>query len=337
MFGMEFLEFAGFGRQVGLALAGATSLWGFVFLLVARKKESEQEKIILRWVGERLLFLFFAGMTLALGFWLVIISSLPVFGHEGVTLYPTLVESIQAYQITFPIYIFWLLFSLSGLFLYVSRRDLFRSYLPWFFAINFLVVSFLISLYAWTGEVFSSNQIFFYFHGFHSIMTVGTVLTLDFLFLSSRRSLKLQSVIFPFFPQISKVIWVGLALDFLSVTLVFDQALELAPRFFFAQTVVSILIINGAFLSGPLTRRLMNGLRKGVLPLAGRWGRIATICGSISIVSWLSITFIDFFPNIELAYWQMITFYITAIVFAFIVNLVVEKFSLAVAKEPAGI
>jgi len=338
MFGMEFLELVGFGRQLGLALAGAASLWGFIFLLGAKRSTvSDQGQIILKWVGERLILLFSAGLLLTTLSWLVIIFSLPVFGHEGVTIYPSFEESLGAYQLTFPVYVFWLVFSLSGLVLYGLRRVLFLKYLTSFFVVQFLVTSFLISVYAWTGNLFSANQIFFYFHGFHSIMTVGTVLTLDFLFLSTRRSLALQNYIFPFFPKISKVIWVGLGLDFLSVALVFDEALVIGPRFFLAQTAVSLLIINGAFLSGPLTRKLLERLRAGQLPLSGRWGKIAAVSGSISIISWLTITFIDFFPNITLTYLQLVTIYGLAIVTAFLVNLLVERFSLGVAKEPVGI
>lgn len=338
MFGMEFLELVDFVRQVGLALAGAASLWGLVFLLVARKANiSDDKKVILSWVGERLILLLAGGVLLAVSAWFLIIMSLPVFGHEGVTIYPSMAEKLAAFQLTFPIYILWIVLSLGALVFYGLKREVFLRYLPFFFGLSFVLASFLISLYAWTSELFSANQIFFYFHGFHSIMTVGTVLTLDFLFLSTRKSLAIQSVIFPFFPQISKVIWVGLALDFLSVALVFDEALQLVPRFFLAQTVVSILIINGAFLSGPLTRKLLDRIKEGINPLSGSWGKVAAVCGSISIVSWLTITFIDFFPNITLSYIQMLGIYISAIIVAYLVNLIVDRFDLGVAREPAGL
>ena len=332
---MEISELVGFFRQAGLAVAGGSSLWAFVFLYVARRKSKNDEgRHILEWASERLLLLFSGAFTVAMAAWLYTVLTLPVFGHEGVTLYPRLAETVGAFQLTFWIYVLWAAFSLGGLLSYLSNRERFRAFLPWFFGLQFLVVSFLISVYAWTGDPVSSVQIFYYFHGFHSIFTLGTVLTLDFTFLSIRKSRTAQRHIFPFFPQISKIIWIGLGLDFLSVALVFDQALDLGPRFFVAQTVVSILIINGAFLSGPLTRRMLGRIKDGLLPLAGRWKYIAAVCGSISIVSWLSITFIDFFPNVTLTYIQMMGIYTGVIVSAFVVNLIVERFDLGVAQVP---
>ncbi|MEX2029105.1 MAG: hypothetical protein WD963_01340 [Candidatus Paceibacterota bacterium] len=323
--GVESYQFFQFTRQLGLALAGATSLWGFIFLWVGRKREVEEtKKIILEWAGRRLLMLFTVGFILASVSWFVLWNTWPVLAHEGITLFPSGQESRNAFLFNIPIYIAWIFFTIGALTIKFLKPHLFQQKLPWFFGAQFLLASFLLSLYAWTGEIFSKEQLFFYFHGFHSIFTLGTVLTLDFLFLSSRRSLVRQQVLFPFFPTISKIIFIGLGLDFLSVYLVFDEALFLSTRFFMAQTVVGILIINGAFLSGPMTRKILNGLKKGEM-LRGGWKRIAAVCGAISITSWTTITFIDYFPNLTFAYSTQFLIYLSVIIFGTLIKLAIDR------------
>ncbi|MDP2641454.1 MAG: hypothetical protein Q8P39_02855, partial [Candidatus Yanofskybacteria bacterium] len=251
MLGIEFHEPFAFLRQVGLALAGAASLWAFVFLRAQKRSQGEKRQA-LGWAASRLLIAFSAGFGLAALSWFVLWNTWPVLAHEGITLFPSGAESSRAFLMMVPLTLAWIFGTLGVLLLGAWKREMFRKHLSWFYGIQFLVISVLISMYAWTGNVLSNEQIFFYFHGFHSIFTLGTILTLDFLFLSTRLLSGLQRHIFPFFPAISKIIFIGLGLDFLSVFLVFDQVIEFSARFFLAQTVVGILIINGVFMAGPL-------------------------------------------------------------------------------------
>ena len=181
--------------------------------------------------------------------------------------------------------------------------------LGWFYIVSVLFVVVLISFPVWSGE-FSLNQWFFIGHSLHSIFTVGTVLVLDFLLLMAGTSTHLKQHIFPWFGTMSKVIWVGLGIDFLSVALIFGQALTLTPKFFFMQTVLGILTINGVLLSGPITRRLLSSIGKGAQALTKRWARIADISGIVSISSWLTITFFDSFTYLTLNYLPFVCFYL---------------------------
>ena len=164
-------------------------------------------------------------------------------------------------------------------------------------------------------------------HSFHSIFTLGTVLILDFLFLLSRPSDLLRQHIFPLFPTISKVIWVGLAIDFLSVSLVFQEALRLTPKFFFMQTVIAILILNGIWLGGPIARKLMHSMTEGGEAMTRRWMNIASIAGGLSVSSWGTITFMDSFENLPFAYWQYALGYLALIAILFLGHVVMERFT----------
>ncbi|HZX49579.1 MAG TPA: hypothetical protein VFE94_00305 [Candidatus Paceibacterota bacterium] len=323
MFGMELYELFNFTRQAGLALAGATSLWALVFLWRARKSEGEKKKA-LEWAANRLLLAFSVAFGAAAFSWFVLWNIWPVLAHEGITLFPSGTEYRSAFLLTAPLYVGWILFTLGVLVCRKFRKEVFARFLLWFYGAQFLVVSVLISLYAWTGSALGGEQLFYYFHGFHSIFTLGTVLTLDFLFLSTRTALSLQRHLFPFFPAISKIIFIGFGLDFLSVFLVFDTAVEFSARFFMAQTVVGILIINGAFMAGPLTRKVLNGLAEGRL-LAGTWRYIAGVAGAVSITSWMTITFIDFFPRTAFSYTQLMGAYASVILFGIVANFFIAR------------
>jgi len=319
MFGMELSELYAFLLQVGLAVSGAAALWGVVFSTKARMSDSDVTHIIYHWIAQRLKYLLYASGLLSLIAWGLISNWIATHAHahEGIRLVPTFSERIAAIELISPIMIIWItLLILTALF-HLSNHALFHRYLPMLFVIHFTFVVVLISFAsAWTGEI-SNEKVFFVLHNFHSILTVGTVIVLDYLFLSAKSSHVLQRHVIPLFPWISKVIWIGLGIDFLSVALVFDDALAYTSTFFFAQTVVGILIINGVMLAGPITRRMLDSLHHGLESMQRRWVLIADAAGAISITSWVAITFVDFFEGITLSYWQLLGIYGAVLVIGF--------------------
>lgn len=326
MFGFEYIEFIIFLKQFGLALAGASSLWGLVFIWKKhRGRQAESRHIVLDWIGRKMLIPYFIGFFAALIAWVLYDLQIPLNAHEGIIIVPTDAERHVAASFTFTLYLLWFAFSLlvGG---YVLKKKENMRPLAWFFAINFITCFFLVSLPAWTGEM-NFVQAFHAGHGFHSIFTFGTVVVLDFLFLLSFPSLILKQHIYPLFPQISKVIWVGLGFDFLSVALVFEEAVRFIPKFFFTQTVVAILIINGILLSGVLTRKLIWSISEGGEAMNKKWERIANVAGTISVASWFSITFIDFFEDITLTYLNLIVIYISLIILLNIAHAIWEHYN----------
>ena len=327
MFGIELYEFISFVRQLGLSVAGAACLWGFVFEYISRKEgQALSCSVIYEWIARRMMFVLYGGALTALIAWLILWFMIPAVAHEGITLVPETHEIFDAVIKTAPLYIAWVGVLLVGVIWKKARNFLTKKGWSWFYVINFLFVAVLISYYVHTLNTPIEHLIFYAFHGFHSIFTLGTVLVLDIMFLSSKSSVILQQHIFPLFPKISKVIWVGLALDSLSVLIIYPEAVLLTPRFFFAQTVVGILIINGVLLSGILTRKILSILKKGETHLHGKWLLFADVAGTISITSWMSITFVDFFDELTFAYHELFLIYLGVIIVLFVGHRIWEHF-----------
>ena len=121
------------------------------------------------------------------------------------------------------------------------------------------------------------------------------------------------------------MIWLGLGIDFLSVALVFPEALQLTPKFFFMQTVIGILIVNGILLAGPVARQLQTSLREAGV-FTKRWKLTGDVAGVISLSSWSAITFVDFFHNLTLEYYQFLGLYAALIVALFCAHALWETF-----------
>lgn len=322
---MEFYQFISFLRQLGLAVSGAACLWGLVFIFLSRKKGvTEIYSHTLEWMGRRLSWLLYGGATLALVSWTVLLSLNSVSAHEGITLTVPYEDALRAATHLVPVYALLALSLLAGLFFKNFRHKIIWSRFSLFYLINFVLIFVAISYYTDLTVLPLSEASFHIFHGFHSIFTLGTVLTLDFMFLSSRSSDVLARHIYPLFPQISKVIWIGLSFDLFSVFLIFPEAVVLSSRFFFAQTVVGILIINGVLLSGVITRKLLAFIHNSS-ELPKKLSLVASLCGTISVSSWSAITFVDFFPSLTLSYWALVGIYMLLITVLFIGHSVWER------------
>lgn len=319
--GFELLGFVSFLKQAGWAVAGAASLWGLVFSIYAIKKKDTTDEIVFKWISYRLFWLLNAASLVATLGWMI--SSKIVLAHEGITIIPQPKEVFDAFMLLNPLFYIWLITLVAFLLIRVFKQSFFDKKLPYIFATQLVLISFLISITAWTSSI--NEQLFFIGHNIHSIFTIGTVIVLDILFLSTKNSLIMKQNIYPFFPTISKVIWVGLSFDFISVALVFDKAIALTPKFFFAQTVIGILIINGALMSGPLTKLMLKRVSKEGKPLSKRQTLAMDLAGTISITSWTTITFIDFFHNLKFEYYQFLMGYLTIIATLFILHHLWEK------------
>lgn len=329
MFGIEFPEILVFSRQLGLALAGAACLWGFVFTKWSRHDPKKPSCLLYEWLGAKLLLLLAGGVFLALTSWLLLLPALDVSAHEGIALLAKEQAVLQQNQAVAPaIFLLVLVFAL----LLAARRlwpKVVQEQLEWFYALHLALIMFLMALFSWQGEL-NTEQLFFWGHSMHSILTLGTVLVLDFLFLLSKSSALLKQHVYPLFPFMSKAIWVGLGIDFLSVALVFQEAIALTPKFFFMQTLIGILIINGVLLAGPITKNMLASVKERGKQLSAKWERIGDIAGVISIASWTTITLVDSFEHLALTYVQLFGAYLALLAVLFVGHMVFEYFQ----KEP---
>jgi hypothetical protein len=309
MFGIELSEIFLFLKQLGFALAGAAALWGMV---MSRKDKhcGEKDCLVYDFISLRLLRLFSGGVALSLFAYLFLLEIFPVFAHEGIAIYPTITETIAGLISMGPLLLIALVLTIIALVAEKINPRVFAKYLTPFFAVQFVIFFILASIPALTGN-FDGRQIFFIGHGFHSIFTLGSVLILDFLFLTSQRSPHLMQHIVPMFPTISKVIWAGFAFDLLSALFILPLV-EITAKTVFIQTVVGVLLINGAILSGPIARKMIEAVMENKT-LSGRWGKLGDICGTISISSWSTITLVDTFEHLTLPYPVLILAYLALI------------------------
>lgn len=325
MFGAEFSEFLLFLRQFGLALVGASSLWGFVFTRWTRHRPVEKDCLVYDWIGMKLLLPLFGGALIVLLSWFFFTSLIPAYAHEGIALTPGQELIRGRSEAATPYLIAWGAILLVGMAWKIARPGFFSKHMEWFYGANLISAFFFMIFFVYQGEV-SKEQVFYIGHSIHSIFTLGTVLMLDFLFLISQTSSILKQHIYPLFSVLSKVILIGLGIDFLSVALIFQEAIQLTPKFFFMQTVVGILVINGMLLAGPISRRMMHSIRQNGKQMPHSWERIADISGAISISSWGTITFVDFFHNLTLRYIEFVALYFILVCSLFVLHAFWQRF-----------
>lgn len=319
MAGIEFYEIALFVKQFGFVLAGGAALWGFVFSL-RDFNCGENECILYDWIALRLFTLLVGGLTIgAFGLLGALSMLITAYAHEGIVILPEKTETLTALLMSAPVLLILIVATIIIMYMRHRHPENFSRLITPFFAFSFVGLFILTSLTAWGNGL--RENLFFLGHGFHSIFTLGSVLVLDFLFLLSRKSNHLKSHIYPLFPTISKVIWAGLFFDFASSYLILPEFV-ITQKFFFMQTVIGILIINGVMLSGPIARKLTSTITS---ELQGRWRVTANIAGAISITSWMTITFIDFFKTLSLSYLTLLGSYIMLIVLVFAMHYLLEK------------
>lgn len=331
---MHTIEFASIFQlfvQLNLIIAGAASFWCFILALKGKFAKNGGEK----WheLSLHLSLVFLATLILFILSWFL--ASLLIFtpeaaAHEGVVHGATLPQSftINGYLAnSFWVFIV-ILFNAAALLAYrLKRRSLeFLKNNSWlFFGINALLLSIILILATYTGE-FSKEQIAFSLHNWHSILTLGTVICVDTLFLLTIKKEHLQRVLYPFYPLMSLAIWFGLGLDFISSFLIIgDMGFPGSEQFIFNQIVIIVLIVNGALLSVGINDALISLIKPDrVEKFSSQMERIVAFSGSVSIVSWLTVTLIDFF-EIPLSLIGFAAAYLLLIIAAYITKPLLER------------
>jgi hypothetical protein len=322
MFGIELTELLLFGKQVGIALAGAAALWGFVFSRKDFHCSTDKPCVIYDWIAVRLLPLFVSGVGIGSLFYFGLLVTLPASAHEGISYVPTNPEVVRSFEILTPLFLLLLVATVVMLFAPGKKSNTFAESITYFYVGTFLVSFFITSFPGWRG-IFDSQQIFYIGHGFHSIFTLGSVIVLDYLFLLSKRAHILKEHIFAVFPTISAAVWFGLAFDFASTLFIIGGFVP-TTKMLFMQTVIGILIINGVLLSGPLVRKMLAAIKPDGDGLSKTWETIAGLAGVISITSWTTITFVDSFEHLSLSYLEYVGLYLAFIILAYAGHKVVE-------------
>jgi hypothetical protein len=333
LFGIQHTELLLFLKQLGLAVVGACAMWGFILSIRDLKHHDSKSWIIDDWLSMKLFNLLLVGVALASVSHYMLIPVIKALAHDGISVSPTAPEMLATFPIMSVLYFVLLALTFVMLVIRAKSEKLFSDLLTPFYATVFLLAFVMSSYSGWRGEV-DSVQIFYFLHGFHSIFTLGSVIVLDYLFILSSHSDVLKQHIYKLFPAISKFIWVGLGLNFMSGLFILEH-FEVTEKFLFVQTVVAILVINGVLLSGPIARKMTASVMGSASHISARWRMMGNIAGALSITSWITISSVDFFDTLTLGYRGLALGYFTLFALAFVGHLVFEK--IEKNKLPQGV
>lgn len=328
MLGIQFIELLIFFEKFGLAVAGAASFWGFAFAVFSSRLVNKREAALWLGAAQKLILLFFSGIFLFGFIWLIVALQSCAFcaiGHEGISGAPEMgaAELAGAIQKQFSTALLLELSAFITLVLLLIKRGFILANIKWVYGF-FLTVITIIYVYPW-GEIDSfKSAAYTALHNWHSILTLGSVIVVDFIYIALRYNLR--DILPKLFSAITLGIWIGLGLDFLSSGLVFQESFTPAPKTLFAQMLIGIIIINGVFLSGPLIRAIIffrEKINEDVVPI--KLHRLAGISGAVSLGAWTSITAINGFHSITLSYFGLFAFYVAFVSLIYAARELIDK------------
>jgi len=328
MFGIELIEILLFLRLIGIALAGAAAFWGFIFLLLSRKAVEDRQSALWQGAAQKLLWIFFPALFFYGVIWSIIAKMQCVFcayAHEGIFLSQNIDGLTLSMQNQYPLFLL-LMFVGFILFLplwFFRGRRFSLSNLSWGYGFFFINISILL-LYPWGDFESVRHNISFGLHNWHAIFTIASVLIIDFLYVTLRFSIR--PLLTQIFSMITKGIWIGLGLDFISSGLIFNEGFLITDKFLFTQTLIGIIIINGVFLSGPIARIILEFQSRIKNEIISRKIHIIIgISGSLSLAAWLSNGALDSFKSLTLSYWQLSIFYVGFVAAIFISREIIDR------------
>lgn len=332
---MNLLDIGKFFLQFFLILSSASALWCFVFSFKSKRSRDSIKKQAWSELSSRLSNVLFASSIIfAACWWLFFLLIYPTssLAHEGVTNAATLSEIFlqNGFSANMPFVALLTFFSLMMVFLRFKKPQRFKKYSEVFFATQFILLSIILSFSIFNGN-FDLKQLTLSLHSWHSILTLGTVVVVDILYLISLKKDYLKRVLYPFLPVMSFVIWTGLGLDFLSSMLGSDyMQLPNTQQFLFNQILIVIVIINGTFLSVRVNDMFINLIKpQKVLALSRPVNKLIGVLGSVSIVTWLSVTFLDFITT-DLSIIYLFLIYSALIAVAYFTKTYVERLFLQI-------
>ena len=313
MFGIQLVEIFQFLSLAGIAVAGATALWGSIFLLLSRKASERRESALWQGAAQKLLWVFFPSLFFYGIMWGILAIKQCIFciqAHEGISLAQDINGLTLGMQNQYPFF-FILMFVGFALFLplwFFRGRRFSLGNLSWGYGLFFIMISIML-LYPWGGFESIRYSVSSGLHNWHAILTIGSVIVIDFLYIVLRFSLR--PLVARIFPMITMGIWIGLGLDFVSSGLIFNEEFFLTDKFLFTQTLIGIVIINGVLLSGPIARAILAfQARMKSAVVSPQLHRIIGISGAFSLAAWLSNGALDGFKTLTLSYWQLALFYV---------------------------
>lgn len=168
-------------------------------------------------------------------------------------------------------------------------------------------------------------------HVFFMAIGVGGATVTDVLFLKFLRNNNMSRQELIVMDTLSQVIWAALVGILVTGLVIFlPQASDLLEnsKFLAKMSVVGVLIVNGVLLNVKIAPKmhLIFSVNKDLNPVwLQRTRRLAFALGAISIVSWYSAFLLGSLRSIELSYFQLISIYISLLVFGLVGSQISER------------
>jgi hypothetical protein len=161
----------------------------------------------------------------------------------------------------------------------------------------------------------------------------GAAMVSDYLFFRFVKNLKLSHLELSVLSSVSKFVWFGLGLLYLSGGAIFLSDPELygnSSKFLLKMFVVLIITINGTVLHFYIKPRLKKiDWKPGLQPGERLHKKIAFAAGAVSINSWLIATILGSLKSIPLSFedaiWYYIAFILAVIAGSQIIEMIVSK------------
>jgi len=298
-------------------------------LFLSRQAKDGRQVAMWQGVAQKLLWVFFPSLFFYGVIWGILAIRQCVFcisAHEGISLAPDISGLSLSMQAQYPFF-FLLMFVGFILFLpliFLRGRRFSLANLSWGYGF-FFIISSIILLFPWGSFESVRHSVSFGLHNWHAILTIGTVVIIDFLYIVLRSNLR--PLLAQIFNMMTKGIWIGLGFDFISSGLIFHEEFVLSDKFLFTQTLIGILIINGVLLSGPISRAILAFQRRMKSEvISPELHRIVGISGSLSLAAWLSNGALDSFRSLTFSYGQLAILYILFATAIFFSRGIFEKF-----------
>lgn len=159
------------------------------------------------------------------------------------------------------------------------------------------------------------------------VVGMGTALVSDFLFSFYSHNKKLSHSETYTLKILSTIVWFGLIIITVSGVGLFLSDIEtyiVSTKFLAKMSILAILVLNGFILNRYISKVMM---KRGFLSYHKYTGlrKLAFACGSISIISWLSVLSLGVTSKIHLSYPALIELYGVVVVGGIIIALIVEK------------
>jgi len=162
-----------------------------------------------------------------------------------------------------------------------------------------------------------NRELLLVIHLFGLVLGLGGAIITDILFFRFLRDLRISVFEADVMRTLSQVIWLGLAILVMSGVgnyLPQMDGLNASAKFLVKVTVVTVILINGAFLNLVISPRLVS-MSFGALPpdkavKMARFRRLAFALGAISFTSWYTAFVLGLMPAVPLGYGPLLSIYL---------------------------